>query len=182
MFKPLPETVPLKSFLDFEIGVGMIKTADEPLTGGISSEVSIGKHLLLRGGYEYALGRGHSVSGLGLGAGVQVGKYGFDAGWKNISPELGPVWAATLKIKLEEILPRTSDDFYNTAVKHYLKKRYALCQYYAKRALKIDPNNWKVWALLSRQKSDMLRSRNLEISLVYTGNISDQFLPQSQAA
>lgn len=182
LFKPLPETVPLKSFLDFDIGVGMIKTADEPLTGGISSEVSIGKHLLLRGGYEYALGRGHSVSGLGLGAGVQVGKYGFDAGWKNISPELGPVWAATLKIKLEEILPRTSDDFYNTAVKHYLKKRYALCQYYAKRALKIDPNNWKVWALLSRQKSDMLRSRNLEISLVYTGNISDQFLPQSSGS
>ncbi|NLG17895.1 MAG: hypothetical protein GX556_11240 [Fibrobacter sp.] len=175
--RPLSSKVPFKSFLDFDIGAGIIKTADEPLTAGISTEIKTGKYLMLRGGYDYALGRELSASGLGLGAGIQIGKYGFDAGWRNLSAELGPVWAATLKIKLEEILPKTSDDFYNTALQHYSKKRFALCEYYAQKALKADPNNWKAWALLSQLKSDRLRSKNLEISLVYTGNISDQFLP-----
>ena len=177
-FFPLPSGLPLKSYFDFDVGIGILKTADEPLTTGISSDMKIGKYFDIKAGYQYAPGDYAIASGLGLGAGVNIGKYGFDIGWRNMSRELGPVWAATVKMHLDEILPKNADEYFNLAQKHYLQNRLNLSQYYASKALKIDRNMWKAHALMSRIKSEILRNKGLEIALIYSGNIKDQFLPQ----
>ena len=180
-FHPLPSYLPITSKFNFDLGVGVRKIADEPLAGGISSEIKAGSYFRFFTGYEFFYGVKPSISGLGIGAGFHHRIYGLEAAWKNLSKELGPVWSAAVKIQLEEKKQRSADDYYKVAEKFYRLKRFSLCRNYALKALRMDPNLWKAHVLLNRLKSEQLRNNKQEISIVYTGNIRNQFLPPPHA-
>jgi Tol biopolymer transport system component len=172
---PLPDYLPVTSYMDFEIGAGVKKIADEPLIAGVNTDVLLFNTIHLLTGYDYAFGRKISAEGLGIGAGMQLGMYGFDCAWKNQSSELGSVWAVTLKLQLSEKQPLTAEDYYLAAVKFFNRKNLTLATFYAKKALQLDPSMWKAHSLLLKIKSQYLRNRNLEIGLFYTGNIRGSF-------
>jgi hypothetical protein len=159
-----------KSNLTVSTGIGIRKIADQPLIAGLSTECTIASLISLRTGYEYTYGKDFSIEGFGAGGGIQLKKFGFDCGWKYQSEILGQAWAASINIQLEEILPKSSEEYYQIALKHYSRNRYSQCIYYAEKALKIDPNMWKAHALMSRAQSDILRSKDLEIGILYSGN------------
>jgi len=177
LIHPLPSYFPITSRLDFDLGIGVRKIADEPVVSGISTEIKTGQYFRFFTGYEFTYGVNPSISGLGLGAAFHYKIYGFEAAWKNLSKELGPVWSATVKIQMEEKKKRTAEDYYKVAEKFYRLKRFILCKNYALKALRMDPNLWKAHALLNRIKSERLRNEKQEISIVYSGNLKNQFLP-----
>lgn len=172
---PLPDYLPVTSYLDFEIGAGVKKIADEPMIAGVNTDVLLFNTIHLLTGYDYYIGRKISAEGLGIGAGMQLGMYGFDCAWKNQSSELGSVWAITLKLQLSEKQSLTAEDYYLAAVKYFNRKNLTLATFYAKKALQLDPSMWKAHSLLLKIKSQYLRNRNLEIGLFYTGNIRGTF-------
>lgn len=173
---PLPSYFPITSRFDFDLGIGVRKIADEPVTAGISTEIKAGQIFRFFSGYEFTYGVKPSISGFGIGAGFHHRIYGFEAAWKNLSKELGPVWSATVKIQMEEKKKRTAEDYYKVAEKFYRLKRFILCKNYALKALRMDPNLWKAHALLNRIRSERLRNDKQEISIVYSGNLKNQFL------
>ncbi|MBN1577004.1 MAG: PD40 domain-containing protein, partial [Chitinispirillaceae bacterium] len=175
LLEPLPADLPLKKLFDFDIGIGVRKTSDEPVIAGISTEIATGIYFRLRAGYEYTKGASPSVNGLSLGAGIEWNSFDLDGGWRYLSNEFGPVWALSVAYEREELKKRTAEDYYEIAVKYYKKRRYTLCTINAKRALRLDPNMWKAHALLSRVKSDILRSKRREIAIIYTGNAQGNF-------
>lgn len=172
---PLPDYLPLTSYMNFDIGAGVKKIADEPLIAGINTDIFLFNTFHLITGYDYTYGRNVSAEGLGIGAGMQLGMYGFDCAWKNQSSELGPVWAITLKLQLSEKQSRTAEDYYIAAVKYFNRNNLTLATFYAKKAIQLDPSMWKAHSLLLKIKSQYLRDRNLEIGLFYTGNIKGAF-------
>jgi hypothetical protein len=172
---PLPDYLPVTSYMDFEVGAGVKKIADEPLLAGVNTDIFLFNTIHLLTGYDYYVGRNISAEGLGIGAGMQLGMYGFDCAWKNQSSELGSVWAVTLKLQLSEKKSLTAEDYYLAAVKYFNRKSLTLATFYAKKALKLDPSMWKAHSLLLKIKSQYLRNRNLEIGLFYTGNIKGAF-------
>ncbi|HEX2958596.1 MAG TPA: hypothetical protein VHO70_17300 [Chitinispirillaceae bacterium] len=173
--KPLPDYLPLTSYWNFDVGAGVKKIADEPLIAGINTDVLLLNTFHLLTGYDYTCGRKISTEGFGIGAGMQLGMYGFDCAWKNQSKELGSVWAVTLKLQLDEKQPRTAEDYYLAAVKYFNRKNFTLATFYAKKALQLDSSMWKAHSLLLKIKSQYLRDCNLEIGLFYTGNIRGTF-------
>lgn len=182
------QCVPLsKSFIDrthlnLKLSIGTRKVADNPVMSGLSAELSVMETFSLRTGYEYTYGNDFSAEGIGAGASLQLGKYALDGSWRYESQDLGFVWAATLRMQLEELLPKTAEQYYEIAVKHYKKKRALLCEYFAKKALAKDPNLWKAHALLSKLRSDMLRQNNLEVGIIYAGNMRGNFsIPTQQS-
>lgn len=177
LIHPLPSYFPIASRFDFDLGIGVRKIADEPVTSGISTEIKVGQYFRFFTGYEFTYGIKQSISGFGLGAGFHHRIYGFEAAWKNLSEELGPVWSATVKIQLEEKKKRSAEDYYKVAENFYRLKRFILCRNYALKALRMDPNLWKAHALLNRLKTERLRNDKQEISIVYSGNLKNQFLP-----
>ncbi|HEX2956860.1 MAG TPA: hypothetical protein VHO70_08505 [Chitinispirillaceae bacterium] len=177
LIHPLPSYLPITAKFNFDMGIGVRKTADEPVIAGISTAVKAGQYFSILTGYEYTYGKKASISGLGLGAGFHYRMYGFEAAWKNLSPDLGPVWSATVKFQLEEKKQRTAEDYYKVAEKFYKLQRFVLSRNYAVKALRMDPNMWKAHALLNRIKSEQLRNSKQEIAIVYTSNLKNQFLP-----
>lgn len=177
LIHPLPSYFPITSSFDFDLGIGVRKIADEPVVSGISAEIKAGQYFRFFAGYEFTYGVKPSISGFGLGAGFHHRIYGFEAAWKNLSKELGPVWSATVKIQMEEKKKRTAEDYYKVAENFYRSKRFILCRNYALKALRMDPNLWKAHALLNRIKSERLRNEKQEISILYSGNLKNQFLP-----
>ncbi len=172
---PLPDYLPLTSYMNFDVSAGVKKIADEPLIAGISTDIFLFNAFHLLTGYDYTYGRKVSAEGLGIGAGMQLGMYGFDCSWKNQSSELGSVWALTLKLQLSEKQPHTAEDYYVAAVKYFNRKNLTLATFYTKKAIQLDPSMWKAHSLLLKIKSQYLRDRNLEIGLFYTGNIRGAF-------
>lgn len=174
---PLPIYLPFTSNFNFDIGLGVSKIADEPLTSGVSTGIKLGQFVQIFSGYEHKYKTKSTISGFGLGGSFHYQMYGFEAAWKKLSKEFGSVWSATLKIQLEEKKLRTAEDYYTLAEKFYRLKRKSLCNYYAKKTIQMDPNLWKAHALLNRLYSEDLRNKKQEISFIYTGNIKNQFLP-----
>jgi hypothetical protein len=177
LIHPLPSYFPITSKFDFDLGIGVRKIADEPIATGISTAISAGQYFRFFTGYEFTYGVKPSISGLGIGAGFHHKIYGLEAAWKNLSKELGPVWSATVKIQLEEKKKRTAEDYYKVAENFYRLKRFILCRNYALKALSMDPSLWIAHALLNRLKSERLRNDKQEISIVYSGNLKNQFFP-----
>ncbi len=174
-YYPLSKSFIDRTHLNLKVSIGTRKIADNPVTSGLSADFSVMETFSLRTGYEFTYGNDFSAEGLGAGASLQLGKYALDGSWRYESRDLGFVWAATLRMQLEEIRPRTAEQYYAIAVKHYKKKRPVLCEYFAKKALTKDPNLWKAHALLSKLRSDMLRQNNLEVGIVYAGNMRGNF-------
>lgn len=174
-FFPLSKKTIDKYNISWAVGIGARKIADQPVAGGINTELKIMNMLSIRSGYEHSYGKTFSAEGFGAGASFQLGKYGIDGGWRYQSEDLGFIWSATLRLQLEELIPKNAEQYYNIAVKHYNKNRLALCEYYAKKALSTDPNMWKAHTLISKLRSDIMRKNNLEIGLIYTGNINGNF-------
>jgi hypothetical protein len=172
---PLPDYLPFTSTFNFDVGAGIKKIADEPLIAGVNSNFLLFNNIHLQTSYDYMYGNSLSIEGLGVGVGMQVGMYGFDLSWKNQSKELGSVYAATLKLQLEEKQARTAEDYYIAAIKYFNRKNYSLSTFYAKKALQLDPSMWKAHSLLLKIKSQYLRDKNMEICLFYTGNINGTF-------
>ncbi|MDG5815339.1 hypothetical protein QA601_09630 [Chitinispirillales bacterium ANBcel5] len=167
--------------LDFDLGLGLQKTADEPLVTGISTEIRTGPHLFWRAGYEHSAGTSMSLGGLSAGMGFHYGIYGLDAGWKLQSEYFGSVWAANFNLQLEELTPKTADDYYRTAVRHYNRNRRMLARHFLNKALKTDPGHWHSHDLLSKMRSETLRDENLEIGIIYTGNSRGEVIPYPPA-
>jgi hypothetical protein len=174
-YYPLSKPFIDRTHLNLKVSIGARKIADNPVISGLSADFSVMETFSLRTGYEYTYGNDFSVEGLGAGVSLQLGKYALDGSWRYESQDLGFVWAATLRMQLEEIIPKTADQYYEIAVKHYKKKRTLLCEYFAKKALAKDPNLWKAHALLSKLRSDMLRQNNLEVGIIYAGNMRGNF-------
>lgn len=173
---PLSKSFIDKTHLNLKVSIGARKIADNPVLSGLSADLSVMETFSLRTGYEYTYGNDFSAEGLGAGASLQLGKYALDGSWRYESRDLGFVWAATLRLQLEEILPKTAEQYYAIAVKHYKKKRTILCEYFAKKAIAKDPNLWKAHALLSKLRSDMLRQNNQEVGIIYAGNMRGNFV------
>lgn len=174
--KPLSERLKIKSIIDFTISAGVQKTSDEPLLCGGNLEVRPGKYISLRAGYDYRLGTSATVEGLCFGASLNLPRYGADFGYKILSKDLGSVWSASIRFQMEEILPKTAEEYYKVALDNFNKNHLKISVFYAKKALELDPNMWKAHALLSAINSQVLRSKHLEIALIYSGNIQGQFL------
>ena len=174
--KPLPEKHPFNEFLDVEVGIGGRKVIDEAATAGISTQIGFGRYYTFRAGYEYAKGGTPSISGMSLGSSLKWESFILDGAWRYYSKEFGPVWSLSLSYEREELKKRTAEDYYQIALKHYAKKRYFFCTFNARRALRLDPNMWKAHALISKVKSDIRRSKNREIALIYTGNARGTFV------
>lgn len=172
---PLPDYLPFISTVNFDLGAGIRKIADEPLVAGFNSNIHILNNIHLLTSYDYTFGKPLSIEGFGVGAGTQIGVYGLDLSWKNPSRDLGSVWAATLKLQLNEKQPRTAENYYVAAVKYFNRKMYSLSTFYAKKALQLDPSMWEAHSLLLKIRSSYLRNKNLEIGLFYTGNIKGAF-------
>jgi Tol biopolymer transport system component len=172
---PLPDYLPFTSTVNFDVGAGIKKIADEPLIAGINSDILLLDNFHVLTSYDYTYGKPLTIEGFSVGAGVQVGMYGFDFSWKNQSRDLGSVWATTLKLQLNEKQPRTAEDYYVAAVRFFNRRNYSLSTFYAKKALQLDPSMWKAHSLLLKIKSQYLRNKNLEIGLFYTGNIRGAF-------
>lgn len=174
-YYPLSKSFIEKTHLNLKVSIGARKIADNPVISGLSADFSVMKTFSVRTGYEFTYGNDFSAEGLGAGASLQLGKYALDGSWRYESKDLGFVWAATLRMQLEEITHRTAEQYYAIAVKHYKKNRTVLCEYFAKKALAKDPNLWKAYALLSKLRSDMLRQENLEVGIIYAGNMRGNF-------
>ncbi len=175
LLKPLDVIKCYNKYLDCNIGVGIRKTAGDPVKVGVGLEAETGIYFRLRGGYEHSKGKQFSINGLSLGAGIDINAFEIDAGWRYISKEFGPVWALSFGYECEELKRRTAEDYYSIAEKHYRKKRYNLCVANAKRALSLNPNLWKAHALINRVNSDILREKRREIAIIYTGNEQGNF-------
>lgn len=180
-FYPVPDRIPFTSKFNFNIGIGMRKIADEPVAAGISTGIKAGQYLDFVSGYEFNYGKKPSISGFGIGTGFHYGIYAFEAAWKKVSEDLGSAWSATVKIQLAEKKQRSAEDYYTIAENSYRRKSINRCRLYAKKALQLDPNMWKAYALLNRLHSEELRTNKQEIAIIYTGNLINQFLPPVNA-
>ncbi|MBD3346522.1 MAG: hypothetical protein GF401_15820 [Chitinivibrionales bacterium] len=176
-FMPLAHRIKLKNRFALEIGGGVQKNADEPLLVGFSTEMGIMTWGKIRGGYEFPLGQEQSIAGLSLGAGFTVKNFGADFGWKYQSEILGGVWGITATMQLEEIVPKTAEDFYEVAHNHFSKERYRLCTRYAKEALRLNPNMWKAHTIIARAQAELRQEKGSEIALIYAGGAKGQTLP-----
>ncbi len=178
---PLPKAAIDRSHLNLTTGIGVRKIADQPIISGIQADIDLWDLFSLRTGYEYKYGTDITAEGLGVGASIKIGRYGIDGAWRYESKDLGNVWAATLKMQFEEIIPKSAEQYYSIAVKHYKKNRNNLSEYYARKALSLDPNLWKAHALINQLHSEELRQSNLEIGLIYTGNLRGVFLEPAES-
>lgn len=169
-------------FWGVDLGAGLQKTADEPLLMAFSTEVSTGPWLFWRFGYEHMAGQSPDLEGLSAGMGFHVGNYGMDASYKFASEYFGAVWAATIRMQMEELTRKSADDYFAIAEQHFRKKRFHKSEKFALKALKLDPNHWKAQTILSRARSEILRSKHREIALIYTGNLQGQVVPYPPSA
>ena len=167
----------ISDIIGLRITAGAKKIADMPLVAGGGIEARMFKRFVVRAGYDYSLDRQPFPVGLGAGAGIDVGHFGADAGWKYESDDLGSVWAVSVRLNLREVVQKTAEDYYTTAQRFYQRNRKFLCVYNAKKALALDPNMWKAHALIAMVNTRERREKNLEIGIIYTGNTRAQFLP-----
>lgn len=169
-----PDHTPL---FDLDVGAGVQKTADEPLVFGVSTGLRTGSSLFWRAGYEHNTGTQRDFSGFSAGFGFKAGNYGLDAAWKMQSQEFGGVWAADIYMHLDELKERSADEYYRIALYHFEKGRSRLARTNAYKALRVEANHWLTHTLLSKMRSEELRSANIEIGLIYSGNINARFIP-----
>jgi len=196
-YNALPEPLPLSMTLSADIhpfsvhdnitdvfnpviGIGVQKIADQALTAAASVQLSIVKKMFVRAGYEHAAGLPVSIAGLSSGAGMIFGNYSVDFGWLYKSLDLGSVFGFSVTMNMKEILPKTAEDYFKEAEKHYANHRLWLCVYNAKKALALNPSMWKAHALIALVNSLDRRENNLEIAILYTGNVRGQFVPVMQ--
>jgi hypothetical protein len=180
-FRPLALKEEVSDIISMAIGCGVRKISDQAVTAGGGIQACLFRQFTLRTGYDYTSGSHPSIVGLSAGAGVDVGPYGADFGWKDVSLDLGSVWGVSVKMNLKEITPKTAEEYYIMAEKYYTKHNVRFCVYNAKKALKLNPNMWKAHALIAMANAEQRREKNLEVALIYTANTKGQFLPLSLA-
>ena len=163
--------------INLSIGCGVRKISDQALGAGGGLQVCLFRQFTMRAGYDYNVGSHPSIVGLSAGAGVDVGIYGADFGWKDVSEDLGSVWGVSVRMNLKEVMPKTAEEYYRTAEKYYSSHNVRLCVYNAKKALRLNPNMWKAHALIAMASAEQRREKNIEVALIYTGNTQGQFLP-----
>jgi Tol biopolymer transport system component len=168
----------VSDIVDLKLNIGAKKIADMPLATGAGLEARLFKHVTLRSGYDYSLDHQPCPVGLSAGAGLTVGKFGADFGWRYKSEDLGSVWAVSLRLDLKEISKKTAEQYYAEAEQFYKAHRKFLCVYNAKKALELDPNMWKAHALIAMVNTRERREKSLEICIAYTGNEQGAFLPR----
>jgi Tol biopolymer transport system component len=170
----------LSATIDPKIIVGVNKTADEPLVVGTGLQATMVKFLTLRTGYDYQVGNPSAASGMsGLNAGVGVeGKtLAADFGWRYQSNDFGSVWSASIKMRLQELAPKTAEDHYREAEGFFKSGNYRQSLRFAYKALDLDPNMWKAHTLISTIDALMRRENGTEMVIIYTGNTKGRFLP-----
>ncbi len=167
--------------VDLEGCVGVRKIGDQPLSVGASLQTQFLSMLSFSCGYDYPLGSNPTLEGISGGAGFTYDHYGVQFGYQNRSTLLGSTYALSATAQLEELTPKTADDLYKVAERHFQKNRYEVCTYYAYKALALDPNLWKAHALLARVAALKRRSQGLEVAILYTGNTHGAFSPQAGA-
>lgn len=180
-FLPFEHNPDLVDNLGLEIGVGAAKSVDEPLTLALNTQFTIARTIKIGAGYEYGYDPVEPVptlSGLSAGFSLFFGSYGIDAGWKYQSEDFGSIWGISAKMQFQEVLPKTSDDFYKAAQRHYLAGHGNRAIFYAKRSLRLNPNLWKAHALISRIIQQRRRDDGIDVGLIYSGNNQGKFLPQ----
>jgi Tol biopolymer transport system component len=175
---PLTALVTLTDQFDLNVGIGALKTLDDPLLIGGSLESRIINRIYVRVGYEYPYGRDPSIQGLAIGAAAFISHYGLEFGWKNQSPDFGSVWAVSVHFQREEIKEKTPFDYYKAAESKFIRRQYERSIYYAQKALEADPNMWQARTLIARAQAEMRKDKGLEMALIYTGNTQGQFVPQ----
>ncbi len=178
LFSPFAkdDTSALSRF-DASFAIGAQKTIDAPLQIALGTDVKPIKYLSIRAGYEYFYGHDVSIGGLSAGIGLHIKEYGVDAGWKLQSKDFGSVWAVTVRYKTEEKVPESAIDYYNVAERFYKRGRFRTCIYYAKKALRINPDLWRAHALIAKAFSERHQKKGTEIAVIYTGNTQGEFLP-----
>jgi len=176
-FRPFALREETSDIINFSIGAGVRKVSDQAINAGGGLQVTLFRQFTVRTGYDYTAGSHASIVGLSAGAGVDLGAYGADFGWKDVSEDLGSVWGITVKMNIREVTPRTAEEYYKAAENYYSKHKVRLCVYNAKKALKLNPNMWKAHALIAMANERQRREKNLEVALIYTANTKGQFLP-----
>jgi hypothetical protein len=177
-FHPLALREEVGDIFNFSIGLGVRKISDQPLNAGGGIQLCLFKQFTGRAGYDYTVGlHPSSIVGLSAGVGVDIGVYGADFGWKDVSEDLGSAWGVSVKMNLKEITPKTAEEYYKLAEKYYTKHNVRFCVLNAKKALKLNPNMWKAHAIIAMANAQQRREKNLEVALIYTANTKGQFLP-----
>lgn len=157
------------------VGAGAQKTIDEPLHIGASLDISPIRYFSIRTGYEYAYKQDMTPGGLSAGAGLNIRNYGIDAGWKYQAVDFGSVWALTVRYNTDKTIPRTAKEYFNVAMHHFARTRYAQAIDYAQKALGINPNLWEAHALIVKALTEINRKQGTEIVCIYSGNARGEF-------
>jgi Tol biopolymer transport system component len=174
---PLAFQEELSAIIDPKIGLGVKKVADEPLNMGAGVQATLFKFLAVRAGYDYVVGIAQNAAGLSVGVGLEHKSYGVDLGWRDQSVDLGSVWSASLKMQLQEMVPKKADDDYGIAEQFFKNGNFRQSLRFAKKALDLDPNCWKAHVLISTINALERRENGLEMAVIYTGNTRGQFVP-----
>jgi len=174
---PLAYRLVLEDKVGIDLTLGAHKVLDEPLLAGASAQVALLDALRLRLGWEYAVGEKPGAVGLSAGAGLRIDRYSADFGWRNQSDAIGSVWAVDVSVAIKEVLPKTAEEYYRIAEKHFRAGRLSLAIQYAVRATQLNPNMWKAQALIARARSQQRREQGSELALIYAGGCQGAMVP-----
>lgn len=177
LFSPFAFQEDLSATIEPRIGIGVKKTADEPLIAGAGLQATLFKFITVRTGYDYSLAAGPSLAGLSAGMGLEQKNYGIDFGWRDQSKDFGSVWSASIKMQLKEMVPKKAGDYYRIAEQFFNRGNFGQSLRFAKKTLELDPNFWKAQTLISTINALRRRESGLEMSIIYSGNTKGQFVP-----
>jgi Tol biopolymer transport system component len=138
---PWQSADPARGIIDrLTIAAGIRKTDGQPVALGLGLCCEPENGFIIRSGYDYNHGSALSLRGLCGGVGFQSGMVGIDAGWRCQSPELGSIWALTVKCDFPDFAARSEFSYVALARECLERKRFLDCIAYAKKAIDRNPN------------------------------------------
>ncbi len=159
--------------LKFMWGIGYAQYVGCLPEASIGFEHYVGQYLTLRAGYTIPFDSlmFNGVKGLTIGFGLREKNFLLDYTWEGGDPFLGNKHYLSIAASFKELTPKTADDYYNKALKHFRKGRYKRCIKESENAIMLNPNMWKAHTLIARSKERLRITSGEELSIIYTGNL-----------
>ncbi len=146
--------------------------------GGV--ERRLGSYLLIRTGY----GRNTAdpelgpLAGFGAGFGLMYRQFSLDYGVRALGP-LGRQHLFTLNYSHRSERRPEDERLVEKAEREFRAGDYAKAMHAARKALALNPSNWKAHALAQQSRSEIERLNQRSISIFFTGNTAGRLLPHS---
>ncbi len=165
----------------FSWGLGAARYLGQPVEASIAAEFGL-PYIVLRTGYTAAIDTTafDPTAGLRLGIGFREQRYAADYGWERGPADLGSTHYISFSAAFKEIVPKTAEDYYRSALKHFKKGNYRRAIEESENALGVNPNLWKAHTLISESYSTLRKAAGLELTLIYTANLQGEIGPQME--